>query len=70
MLTVMIILGTVLPQPKVGPCPAGYVQSGGYCAPMGGTTRPAVPKVGQCPANWITSGGYCLGPKDQSRIRQ
>lgn len=23
-----------LPQPKVGQCPAGYYQSGGYCAPM------------------------------------
>ena len=29
-----------LPSPKQGQCPSGYTQSGGYCAPMSGTTRP------------------------------
>jgi hypothetical protein len=55
------------PVPKVGSCPSGYVESGGFCAPMSGTTRTAIIKSGQCPANWITSGAYCLGPEQRPR---
>jgi hypothetical protein len=51
-----------LPQPKIGQCPSGYTQSGGFCAPMVGTDRNATPKTGQCPANWVQSGAYCLSP--------
>jgi hypothetical protein len=55
-------LAQATPVPRVGSCPSGYTESGGYCAPMSGTTRPAIVKSGQCPANWISSGAYCLGP--------
>ena len=48
-----------LPQPKVGQCPSGYMQSGNYCAPMNDKSKPAVPKVGQCPSGWMQSGGAC-----------
>jgi hypothetical protein len=37
-LVVLVMTGHVraepLPQPKVGACPSGYTESGGYCAPM------------------------------------
>jgi hypothetical protein len=48
-----------LPQPKVGQCPSGYTQSGGYCAPMRRDAPAAVPMVGQCPSGWVQSGAYC-----------
>jgi hypothetical protein len=59
----VLALLAALPVLKVGFCPAGYSESGGYCAPMTDKARPAIPKHGQCPANWTTSGSYCLGPK-------
>jgi hypothetical protein len=69
-LTAQLLLAVVvpasaepLPVPKVGSCPAGYRESGGYCAPTAGTKRDAIPKQGQCPSGWITSGAYCLGPE-------
>jgi hypothetical protein len=49
-----------LPQPKIGACPSGYRESGGYCAPMNDKTKPAIPKTGQCPSNWMQSGSYCI----------
>jgi hypothetical protein len=49
-----------LPQPKVGQCPSGYAQSGGFCAPMRSDAPAAIPKQGQCPSGWMQSGSYCL----------
>jgi hypothetical protein len=49
-----------LPQPKVGQCPSGYRESGGYCAPTSDRAPAAVPKRGQCPSNWMQSGAYCV----------
>jgi hypothetical protein len=49
-----------LPQPKTGQCPAGYRESGGYCAPTSDRAPAAVPKRGQCPSNWMQSGSYCI----------
>jgi ABC-type Fe3+-siderophore transport system permease subunit len=48
-----------LPQPKVGQCPAGYRESGGYCASMSDKAPIAIPKVGQCPSGWMQSGLLC-----------
>jgi hypothetical protein len=66
-LTVAILAATTLataaqptPQPKVGPCPSGYTESGGYCAPMRQNAPIAVPKTGQCPSGFIQSGAYYL----------
>jgi hypothetical protein len=53
-------LAQPLPLPKVGQCPAGYRESGGYCAPMRRDAPAAVPKRGQCPSGWTQSGAYCL----------
>jgi hypothetical protein len=41
-----------LPQPKVGQCPSGYRESGGYCAPTSDRAPAAVPKLPgkQCPS--------------------
>jgi hypothetical protein len=36
-----------LPQPKVGQCPSGYRESGGYCAPTSGRARLANGPPGQ-----------------------
>jgi hypothetical protein len=67
MRTVFILLASLaiaaaqpLPQPKVGSCPSGYMQSGGYCAPMRRDAPVAIPKAGQCPSGWMQSGAYCL----------
>jgi hypothetical protein len=50
-----------LPQPKVGSCPSGYHESGGFCAPMRRDAPAAIPKgSGQCPSGWMQSGAYCL----------
>jgi hypothetical protein len=49
-----------LPQTKVGTCPSGYRESGGYCAPLNDRARSAVPKVGQCPSGWQQSAAYCI----------
>ena len=56
-----------MPVPKVGQCPSGYRESGGYCAPMPGTARNAVPKQGACPSGWINSSAYCLSPERSKR---
>ena len=48
------------PQPKIGACPSGYRDSGGYCAPTSDRAPVAVPKTGQCPSNWTQSGAYCI----------
>jgi hypothetical protein len=64
MLIMLALIGHVraepLPQPKVGQCPAGYRESGGYCAPTSDRAPAAVPKRGQCPSNWMQSGAYCI----------
>ena len=60
--SVTAALAQPTPVPKVGACPAGFVETGGFCTLMSGTTRTAIIKAGQCPANWITSGAYCLSP--------
>jgi hypothetical protein len=49
-----------LPQPKVGQCPSGYRESGGYCAPTSDRAPNAVPNVGQCQSGWTQSGVYCI----------
>jgi hypothetical protein len=49
-----------LPQPKVGSCPSGYRESGGYCAPTSERAPVAIPKTGQCPSGFTQSGAYCL----------
>jgi hypothetical protein len=59
-LTPALALARPLPQPKVGQCPSGYRESGGYCAPTSERAPAAVPKRGQCPANWTQSGNYCI----------
>jgi hypothetical protein len=63
-LITLTLLGHVraepMPQPKVGRCPSGYRESGGYCAPTSDRAPAAVPKVGQCPSGWVQSGAYCL----------
>jgi hypothetical protein len=48
------------PVPKVGSCPSGYHQSGGYCAPMSANAPVAIVKTGQCPSGWMQSGAYCI----------
>jgi hypothetical protein len=66
--TVLVLLASItaasaqpLPQPKVGQCPSGYAQSGGFCAPMRSNAPAAIPKgSGQCPSGWMQSGSYCL----------
>jgi hypothetical protein len=56
-----IVRAQPLPQPKVGQCPSGYTESGGYCTPMRRDAPAAVPKGrGQCPSNWTQSGAYCV----------
>jgi len=68
MRTVLVLLASLatataqpLPQPKVGTCPAGYSQSGGFCAPMRKDSPAAIPKgSGQCPSGWMQSGAYCV----------
>jgi hypothetical protein len=47
-------------QPKVGQCPSGYRESGGYCAPTSDRAPNAVPKRGQCPSGYAQSGNYCI----------
>jgi hypothetical protein len=49
-----------LPLPKVGSCPSGYRDSGGYCAPMRRDAPQAVVKSGSCPSGWMQSGAYCV----------
>jgi len=57
------------PQPKVGTCPAGYSQSGSFCAPMRRDAPAAVPKgAGQCPSGWMQSGAYCVEMRPPRRF--
>jgi hypothetical protein len=52
---------TALPMPKVGSCPSGFRESGGYCAPMTDRAPAAIPKgARQCPSGFAQSGAYCL----------
>jgi hypothetical protein len=68
MRTVLVLLTSTtpalaqpLPQPKVGSCPSGYVQSGSFCAPMRRDAPAAILKSsGQCPSGWAQSGAYCV----------
>ncbi len=49
------------PVPKMGSCPSGFRESGGYCAPLTPLSPNAVPKgIGQCPSGWMQSGSYCI----------
>ena len=57
--TILLIAVTAYPLPKSGQCPAGYYQSGSYCAPMTDDAKQAIPKIGQCPSGWRQSGNYC-----------
>lgn len=63
MMILAIVLLSALPLPKTGSCPAGYSESGGYCAPMRSGERPAIPKRGACPSGWTSEAYYCLGPR-------
>jgi hypothetical protein len=47
---------------KVGQCPAGYTESGGYCAPMRPDAPMATPKVPgkQCPSGSASAVSYCV----------
>jgi hypothetical protein len=56
-----------LPQPKVGQCPSGYRESGGYCAPTGERAPVAVPKTGKCPSGFVQSGAYCRDTRPRGR---
>jgi hypothetical protein len=54
-------LAEPMPQPKIGQCPAGYRESGGYCAPLNDRAPLAVPKgAQQCPSGFAQSGAYCI----------
>jgi hypothetical protein len=53
-------LAQPMPVQKLGSCPSGYRESGGYCAPMNDRAQPAIPKRGQCPSGWAQSGNYCI----------
>jgi hypothetical protein len=53
------------PVPKVGQCPSGYRESGGYCAPMSDKAPAAIIKQGQCPSGWMQSGSYCIQTRRQ-----
>jgi hypothetical protein len=53
-------LAQPLPVPKTGPCPSGYRESGGVCAPTSDRSAVAVPKRGQCPSGWASLAHYCV----------
>lgn len=62
----------VVPLPRRGACPLGYVasgstcplgfsSSGAYCVSNPGNQRQAIPREGSiCPLGYVRSGGYCL----------
>jgi hypothetical protein len=54
-------LAQPLPVPKTGPCPSGYRESGGFCAPMTRDAPAAIPKVKgqQCPSGYASGASYC-----------
>lgn len=66
--TVFVLLASLttawaqpLPVPKVGSCPSGYSERGGFCAPMRRDAPAAIPKgSGHCPSGWMQSGSYCI----------
>jgi hypothetical protein len=66
LLASLLLLGTTsaaaqpTPVPKVGPCPSGYRESGGFCAPMSDRAPAAIVKAGSCPSGWMQSGAYCI----------
>jgi hypothetical protein len=60
LLIVTEALAEPLPQPKVGTCPTGYRDNGGYCAPTSLRSPVAIRKHGPCPSNWVQSGDYCV----------
>jgi hypothetical protein len=41
---ILIAAAQPTPQPKIGACPSGYRESGGYCAPTSDRAPVAVPK--------------------------
>jgi hypothetical protein len=43
------------------PCPSGYRESGGYCAPMTRDPPAAIPKAKgqQCPSGYASGAHYC-----------
>jgi hypothetical protein len=55
-------LAQPLPQPKVGTCPSGYRESGGFCSPTSPRSPDAIPKPKgqQCPSGWASGAHYCL----------
>ncbi len=56
-----------MPMEKHGSCPSGYHQSGNYCTPSSGSSRPALLKTGSCPSGYHQSGDYCLASSDSSK---
>ena len=59
-------LAEPLPQPKIGQCPSGYRESGGYCVPMNDKAPAAMSKTGQCPSGWMQSRDYCIHVRPKS----
>jgi hypothetical protein len=49
--------------PKVGSCPASYVEKGNECEPAKEALF-AIPKSGECPLDYEADGSYCLAGAD------
>jgi len=60
----------VVPLPRRGACPLGYVTSGSYCTPApGGQSRGALERSGgsNCPLGFSASGSYCVSNPGNQR---
>ena len=60
----------VVPLPRRGACPLGYVTSGAYCTPApGGQSRGALERSGgsNCPLGFSASGSYCVSNPGNQR---
>ena len=60
----------VVPLPRRGACPLGYVASGSYCTPSsGGQSRGALERSGgsTCPLGFSPSGAYCVSNPGNQR---
>ena len=60
----------VVPLPRSGTCPLGYVASGSYCTPSaGGQSRGALERRpgSNCPLGFSVSGSYCVSNPGNQR---